>query len=473
MKKTYFILGTLTSVLICTLTFNSYKTASVADKAKDPTFYSDIYPIIGQKCLTCHSEKGVSFSFENPETSYQFKEAMTLAVKQKRMPPWLAKAGHQTYVDDYSLNHEEISLFEQWSNTGFKKGSPDQANTKPVSIIEKKLFHPDLKLPVLPGQRYLPNQNKKDDYRCFVVDWPYQEDKYITGFKGMPGNLKIAHHLVAHVITPEMAPVIKYLEKQEKGAGYQCFGGAVPDRLGNKKEKENFELQYPDGVKKLNDSRFWLSHWAPGMSGYEFPQDTGILVQAGSVLVIQIHYYSAFAPGESDQGSMMEFQVSDHVTKPSFNFPLTQNKWLTGKRNKSMVIPAGQKRSFDVSTNFTEIAKEATRILKLQPNKINSIELHSVNIHMHSYGISGKTTISDGKNNHETLLEIPRWDLNWQRDFTLTQPKIIKAQNFKDTRLSVQCDFANHTNKPVYGGFGSDDEMCFNFSYVSVVTQSE
>ena len=138
-----------------------------------------------------------------------------------------------------------------------------------------------------------------------------------------------------------------------------------------------------------------------------------------------------------------------------------------------MVIPAGQKRSFDVSTNFTEIAKEATRILKLQPNKINSIELHSVNIHMHSYGISGKTTISDGKNNHETLLEIPRWDLNWQRDFTLTQPKIIKAQNFKDTRLSVQCDFANHTNKPVYGGFGSDDEMCFNFSYVSVVTQSE
>ena len=47
--------------------------------------------------------------------------------------------------------------------------------------------------------------------------------------------------------------------------------------------------------------------------------------------------------------------------------------------------------------------------------------------------------------------------------------KTITREEFEDTRLVVECTFSNYTDETVYGGYGSDDEMCFNFSYVSVI----
>ena len=80
----------------------------------------------------------------------------------------------------------------------------------------------------------------------------------------------------------------------------------------------------------------WLSHWAPGMYGIDFPKDTGILMRPGSAVVVQMHYYSAFAPGESDIDTIMHFKVADNVKKPSVNHPLTRNRWLYADDNDSM-----------------------------------------------------------------------------------------------------------------------------------------
>jgi hypothetical protein len=32
----------------------------------------------------------------------------------------------------------------------------------------------------------------------------------------------------------------------------------------------------------------------------------------------------------------------------------------------------------------------------------------------------------------------------------------------------VECTYENPTDEPIYGGYGSYDEMCFNFSYIAV-----
>ena len=78
-------------------------------------------------------------------------------------------------------------------------------------------------------------------------------------------------------------------------------------------------------------------------------------------------------------------------------------------------------------------------------------------------------SLIDPNGRKETLLSIPRWDLNWQRDFTFVEPKVVPRERFGGTRLVVECAYRNDTDAEVFGGFGSDDEMCFNFSYVAVV----
>src|SRR5690606_12797063 len=148
---------------------------------------------------------------------------------QRRMPPWLAEPGHQEYLHDPSLTEDELRLVADWEERGYAKGTPGASVAAPV---QHSHFAADLTLDVTAGQAYMPNQARKDDYRCFVIDWPLERPAYITGFRALPGNLRIAHHLVLFAAEPEVADRFKALEAAEDGPGYQCFGGAVPDRLG-------------------------------------------------------------------------------------------------------------------------------------------------------------------------------------------------------------------------------------------------
>ena len=92
---------------------------------------------------------------------------------------------------------------------------------------------------------------------------------------------------------------------------------------------------------------------------------------------------------------------------------------------------------------------------------------------MHAFGAAGEASLLHASGEKETLLNIPRWDLDWQRDFLFEQGKIIPREDFKRARLIVECTFDNYTDETVFGGYGSDDEMCFNFSYVSVIRKNE
>lgn len=436
-------------------------------------YYKDIRPVIEQRCINCHSNKGVSFSFEDPEQTLIFREAIVSAVEARRMPPWLAEAGHQTYIEDESLTKATLQKFSKWKLNGYKRGSSPPSVRKEQYFKSKEKFIANLSLNLLPNDQYLPNQKRKDDYRCFTVDWPEERNVYVTGFKALPGNLKVSHHLVAFVIAPEVASIFKYLDKHETGPGYQCFGGAVPDRLDDEPQKRLFEKVYPDGLNKIQAGNFWLAHWAPGMNGYSFPEDTGILVRPGSLIVLQMHYYSAFAPGESDSNTKIEFQLANKVRKPSINFPLTSNKWLNAQNNRSMVIPSGKNATFETSVSFSKIAAKTTQVLGIPRASVRSLEVHSANIHMHSYGASAKAYMTKQGDERETLLLIPRWDLDWQRDFTFSVPKRVESNQFVNTKLNVECHFVNPSNKDVFGGYGSDDEMCFNFSYISVLLDDE
>lgn len=433
---------------------------------RDVSYYQDIKPLVEAKCQICHSQEGVSFSFEDPQWTINFGPAMVAAVSEKRMPPWLAEGGHRSYVDDYSLKEQEVSLFKAWKTNNFAAGEPTDEDVKPQP--KQSTFNADLSLLVNEGAAYLPRQDRKDDYRCFLMEWPYQQKSFITGFKGQPGNTKVAHHLVLFSAPPELAPILKDLASQEKGPGYQCFGGGFPDRISDPKLAKKLEAQRPGVLKELNSKIHWVAHWAPGMDGYYFPKGSGIPVRPGSLIIVQMHYFSAFAPGEKDQGSKMEFTVVDQVETPGVNLPVTKTSWLLSRKNKSMLVPAGNEATYRVAVPIEKLRLRAADHLGVKSTEILSLDLHSVNLHMHAIGKRGAVYLENKWGKIDTLLSIPRWDLNWQRDFVLKESLPILAESMVDTKMVVECTFLNPKPQVVFGGFGSDDEMCFNFSYFVV-----
>ena len=338
-----------------------------------------------------------------------------------------------------------------------------------TSHAEEFVFHADLSLDVLPVEAYLPNQERKDDYRCFIVEWPYDQDMYVTGFMAKPGNLRVAHHLVNYAIGPEGAELVRKMSDEDEGPGHQCFGGPLPDKLGEDEYRASIDERFPGELDELIDNSYWLSHWAPGIYGLSFPENSGVLMRPGSLIVVQMHYYSAFAPGESDRNTTMHFQVAADVERPAVNHPLTGDTWLGRKEDITLRLPPGESKTYETSASIRHIADYAAQNLKIDPEEVAAIEVHSANVHMHDYGASGRTSLLTADGQKETLLHIPRWDLNWQRDFMFTEGKLIPRAEFEDSRIIIECTFSNYTDEPVIGGYGSDDEMCFNFSYIAVI----
>ncbi len=428
-------------------------------------YYADVRPILTANCVGCHSEAGIAWSMEDPEEAYERRRMIARMVGQGKMPPWLAEAGHQEYRGDISLDAETLEIIRRWAESGFEKGAvrPDPPPSAP-----RRAFRPDVSRDVLGDAAYLPNQERSDDYRCFLVDWSADEAAYVTGFRAVPGNLRVAHHVVVHAVTPDMADRFRELDEAEEGPGYQCFGGALPDRLGRRAEREAYEERYRDGIRELSRGSFWLAHWAPGMDGHELPEGTGMLLEPGSILVVQMHYYSKEAPGERDAGSRLDFQIASAVDRPAFHLAQTRNRWLAGERTGSMVVPPGQQATYEVSNNLGDLVPYIARVTGVEQDRIQGLEVHSANLHMHAIGHSGVISLTDENGRKETLLSIPRWDLAWQRDFTFAEPKVFTRDQLDRTSITVQCTFENPKDRVVYGGYGSDDEMCFNFSYIAV-----
>lgn len=432
-------------------------------------YYGDIRPVIERKCVMCHSDASVSFSFEDPEQTYNYRQAIASAVAERRMPPWLAEPGHQDYAEDPSLDPDEMRLFADWTASGFPKGNPTDRTA--VQALYPP-FAADLVVDVIPGASYRPNPRRVDDYRCFVMDWPIDKPAFVTGFRAQPGNLRIAHHLVLFAARPDVAERFRELDTEEDRQGYQCFGGAVPDRFEDQAEREAYEERYPGGIAELNDKSFWLAQWAPGTDGYVFPEDTGIRLEPGTALIVQMHYYSGFAAGESDSGTQMQFMLSGQVSKPAFYLPLSRFAWLYGEQNGSLVIPPGERRTYVQAMDLERLHAMAAHVTGVSAESIGALVIHSANLHMHSYGASGVISMIDRYGREEILLSVPRWNLHWQRNFMLSTPKVYARDEWADTRIRVSCTFENPNENPVYGGYGSDEEMCFNFSYVAVVQRA-
>jgi hypothetical protein len=399
-----------------------------------PTWHADVQPIVERSCTRCHQDGNIApFALATYDDAYEVRDAIRVAVTTRTMPPWLAAAGCDEYTPDLSLSDEEIATIEKWAEGGAPRGDPASAS-EPGQRANGALDRVDLTLQL--PEPFTPTAAGDDEYRCFPVAWPADAARYAVGFGVRPGNAKLVHHVIAYVAPPDRAAEVAALDEADNAPGYECFGG--PGFGG-----------FPR----------WLGAWAPGSPASVYPEGTGLEVEPGSVLVMQMHYYLGAARGESDQ-TAIDIKLADSVDKPAAIIPFANPLWLEGQE---MLIPAGATNKvhwFDVE--LSEYTDEPFLI-------------HSANLHMHRLGTNAVLWVERENGDIDCMLDVPRWDFDWQITYAFTEPKLVQPGD----RLGIECQFDNGAaNQPVVDGQraeprdvawgdGTGDEMCLGVFYVT------
>ena len=196
-----------------------------------------------------------------------------------------------------------------------------------------------------------------------------------------------------------------------------------------------------------------LGGWAPGSPGGDFPAGTGIRVKAGSKLIVQMHYNTLELRDDIADQSTIELKIDDSVDKEAIAQFFTNPYWVRG----GMPIRAGEKdASHAFEWDLTTLVGGRT------------INVYTANLHMHRLGTSARLAVTHPNGQKTCLLDIPRWDFDWQRSYALKKPVTMKPGD----KLSIRCNWDNSAaNQPVIDGKraeprkvnwgeGTADEMC-------------
>jgi len=406
---------------------------SNGQQAPELTWHRDVAPLVQERCGGCHVEGGVApFALQSHAQAYERRAEIREAVSSRHMPPWQPGPGCAEYHDDTSLSEEQISLITRWVDAGAPEGSSRDARPIPARPTGG-LSRVDLEMEM--PLEYTPRQNP-DDYRCFILDWPHEQLRYITGFNGRPGTRAEIHHLIAYLIRPEEVATVQALDDAEPGPGYTCFGG--PGNQG---------------------APTWLGAWAPGAMGADYPESTGLKVQPGSKVVLQVHYNTSHVAPSPDRTSV-QFKVDERVDTPAYVLLWADSAWVS---EKTMHIPAGQA---DVVHRWTY---EPSALLEaitggVVPNG-QPVTLHTAALHMHTLGTRARLEVLRQAGGSECLLDIPRWDFNWQNTYRLMEPREVRPGD----QLTVECHWDNSAPGAVdtNWGEGTRDEMCLGILYMT------
>jgi len=184
----------------------------------------------------------------------------------------------------------------------------------------------------------------------------------------------------------------------------------------------------------MPDGSLYLYAWAPGAGPIEFP-DGGLRVEPGDRYVVQIHYNNGAGIPDAVDDSGMRFYITDPVG-PEYNMvapgPLDFN------------IPAG---------GVTEV-KGTCRI----PSNMTVLAGMP---HMHEVGSEFHQVVKRKDGTEEPFVDLTGWAFELQYFYHL--PMELEAGD----ELQTTCVFDNKGDHAVHAGARTEDEMCFNFMYVT------
>ena len=290
------------------------------------TFTKDIVPIFQRSCQVCHRQGEMApMSLVTYQEVRPWARSIRNRVVNREMPPWHIdkNIGIQQFKDDPSLSDAEIAMVTAWVDNGAPLGDPADM-PPPVDFpdaSEWQIGEPDL---VVQYPTYEMPAEGPDLFGAMYTELDLDEDRYIRAIQTRPADdpsRRVVHHALSFAVHPD--------EEQMRIAG-------------------------DDDVPAAQ----FLVEYASGKNGEVYPDDSGLLLEAGRKLRLDYHLHSIGEEVDAVVELGLVFHPKGHVPEH-----VRWSKQL-GINNRLLDIPPGKV----VRTDSYAVLAKAARLTAFQPH---------------------------------------------------------------------------------------------------------
>lgn len=368
------------------------------------TWHNRISRIIAQNCQECH-RAGENGPFEL--MTYADVKAqrgmIKKVVKNRTMPPWFATPGVGHFRNDRSLTDRDREDLLSWLENGLPEGDAKEGAKARTWPEGWRIGKPD-QVFELPEVQKIPAKGEVK-YRYIRVDSNFTEDKWVKAMEIRATAPQVVHHVLVFLEYPRNHPRAKEQPKDMGGLnGY--FMGMVPGQG---------HIIMPEGQAKF--------------------------IPKGATFVFQLHYTANGT--EAEDQTRMGVIFNDGPPAVEVN--------TKGVSNTFFRIPAGDD-NYKITSSWT--VPQDIKILAFDP-------------HAHVRGKAWKYEALYADGTRETLIDIPKYDFNWQLLYELQEPITLP----KGTKIICTAWYDNSDKNPanpdptkdVYFGEQTWEEMMIGY----------
>jgi hypothetical protein len=431
------------------------------NQAAAPTFAKDVAPIVFNKCANCHRPGEVApMSLTSYAEVRPWGKAIREQILDRSMPPWYADPHTSTlkFGNDRQLSQKEIDTIVAWVDAGAPKGNEKELPPLPKYTPGWTFGEPDIiiDMPIdfeVPAEGELPMQN-------FYVPVPFKEERWVEKVELRPGNPAVVHHSIANVVTlPEGTKIVNGKAVRDGASSAQLNSQSARETGGLSEGGSREVVLSQDSFSRAG--AFKLVGQAPGKGFEQHYPGTAKRILPGSFIQFNMHYQPS-GRVEKDRSRLGLWFAKKPVT----------HEVLT-KGVSDTIFIAGKELSETRMINGKEV-KVRGRIPNIPPNVDNweiggemlikePITLYAFAPHMHLRGKDIKYTLIWPDGRQQVLLNVPKFDFNWQLHYELAEPlkipagsKLVSVAHYDN---SIKNRYNPAPNKEVYWSEQSWDEM--------------
>lgn len=331
------------------------------------TYHKDVARIIQAKCQMCHRPgEPTPFSLLTYKHAKGWADMIREVVTDGVMPPWHATAPKGHFINDRRLSDEQKKTLLTWVEQGCPEGDPKDG-PEPVTYAKGWRLGREPDVVVKMSQKVdVPAQYvwglSGMPYQYIPAGEPMKEDTWVQAVEVRPDLRSALHHIIVFILPPG--------KRLQEAAGDGNFG------------------------------KLMLAAYVPGDDPVIFPEGTAKFLPKGSRLIFEMHYTPNGKAGtdQSYVGLILAKQPPKRVTTTD------------AIKNERFTIPPGAP------------AHEVKATRRFDQEVI----LTAMTPHMHVRGKAFKYELIDGETQKfETLLDVPKYDFNWQVGYALAKPRRI------------------------------------------------
>lgn len=379
------------------------------------TWHNRVARIVQQNCVECHRTDGVApFALETPEQVIAHGAMIQQVIERGVMPPWFAAPAEQGHVSPWS-NDRTLGEVEKSDLLAWIKSDHPRGEAADAA---KPRTYPEgwmIGQPdvVFAFDKPVPvKATGTMPYQNVMIETDLPEDRWVQAIEVRPSARDVVHHVVVS-LAGSSDPAANQHNGSEERAG------------------------------------FWALY-VPGSSTLVYPASYAKRLPRGTRLRFQMHY--------TPNGT-----ATEDITQIGMIFakePPKHEVRVAGIINPKLNIPAG-------AANHEEIAWHGIP---------SDVQVLAFLPHMHLRGKSCRYDLIKKNGETETLLDVPRYDFNWQLLYRYAEPKSLSQGD----RIRFTAWFDNSVNNPanpdptkdVRWGPQTSDEMHLGYVEYIVPNQS-